>query len=249
MKPLDVDRELYERLSEVSPARRELIRRAFRLLPALERPRILDAGCGRGGPTAELARLGGGEVVGLDIDVRALAALVERVRHEGLADRVHAVRGTLAAMPFADGSFDVVWAEASLHTIGLEPGLAACRRLLGPQGCLVVHDMAWLRPGRPAELERYWDGIPLPIPTVGEFLAVAQRCGYRVLEHFPVPGEFWWADYYAPLQSVIRELRERWAADPAALETLDEHQCAVDVHRAHGAWIGSVYLAMRTTAP
>ena len=241
--------KLYERLSEVSPARRELIRRAFRLLPAPARLRILDAGCGRGGPAVELARLSGGEVVGLDISRRALAALAERVRHERLPHRVHAVHGSLTAMPFADGAFDVVWAEASLHAVGLEAGLAACRRLLAPRGCLVVHDLAWLRPDPPAELARYWDDIHFDVPTVPACLAMARRSGYEVLEHFPVPGEFWWTDYYVPLQSLLHEMRERWAADPVALHALDRHQRAVDVHRAHGAWIGSAYLLMRRTMP
>ncbi len=245
MTPADVDRELHERLGEVSPGRREFIHRAFGLLPPLTRPRILDAGCGRGGPTVELARLGGGDVVGLDVDGRALGAMADRVRRAGLADRVHAVRGSLAAMPFTDGSFDVVWAEASLHAIGLEAGLVACRRLLAPRGRLVVHDMAWLRPDSPPELVRYWESIPFGVPTVPECLATARRAGYEALGHFAVPGEFWWTDYYLPLQSLIHELRERWTADPAALDALDRHQRAVDVHRAHGRWIGSFYLALR----
>ena len=43
-------------------------RQAYRLLPPLEQPRILDIGCGQGQQTMELARLGGGEVIGIDID-------------------------------------------------------------------------------------------------------------------------------------------------------------------------------------
>jgi hypothetical protein len=50
--PVNVDHELDARLSAVSPARRELIRRAVGLLPASARPRILDAGCGRAGVSA-----------------------------------------------------------------------------------------------------------------------------------------------------------------------------------------------------
>jgi ubiquinone/menaquinone biosynthesis C-methylase UbiE len=37
------------------------------MLPVLDSPRILDVGCGPGGPTLELARLSHGQVVGLDV--------------------------------------------------------------------------------------------------------------------------------------------------------------------------------------
>ena len=240
-----VERVLRDRLGEPSPARREWIRRAHGLLPAFERPRLLDAGCGRGGPTLELARLAGGGIVGLDVDGQALAALAALARREGIADRVHAVRGSLSAMPFADASFDIVWAEASLHAIGLEAGMAACRRLLAPCGYLVVHDMAWLLPDPPAALARYWADLPFGVPSLADCLAMARRSGYEVPAHFPVPGEFWWADYCVPLQGLLVELRERWAAAPAALAALDRHQRAVDLHRAHGSWMGSVYLVLR----
>ena len=42
----------------------EHTRKAFALLPAIDRPRILDIGCGRGLQTMELARLSGGDFFG-----------------------------------------------------------------------------------------------------------------------------------------------------------------------------------------
>ena len=48
-------------------------RRAFRMLPPLEKPRILDIGCGSGVPSIVLARLSRGQVIGLDIDPSLLA--------------------------------------------------------------------------------------------------------------------------------------------------------------------------------
>jgi hypothetical protein len=53
----DILRELHSELSRGSPARLQFTRKAFEMLPALHNPRILDVGCGRGGPTLELARL------------------------------------------------------------------------------------------------------------------------------------------------------------------------------------------------
>ena len=42
-------------------------RKAFRMLPKLDKPRILDIGCGSGIPTIEIARLSKGEIIGIDI--------------------------------------------------------------------------------------------------------------------------------------------------------------------------------------
>ena len=50
-------------------------RKAFRMLPQLNKPRILDMGYGSGVPTLELARLSKGEITGIDIDQRSLYRL------------------------------------------------------------------------------------------------------------------------------------------------------------------------------
>ena len=60
-----------ELLQEIEELRANFIRytkKAFRMLPKLDRPRILDIGCGSGAPTIELARLSDGEIIGIDID-------------------------------------------------------------------------------------------------------------------------------------------------------------------------------------
>src|SRR3974390_315131 len=61
---------------------------------------VLDAGCGPGGNGAWLGSLG--TVVGLDREMNALSYVAER--HAA----TRPVRGTVAALPFADATFDVV---------------------------------------------------------------------------------------------------------------------------------------------
>ena len=41
-------------------------RKALRMIPVINKPRILDIGCGSGVSTLELARLTDGEIIGLD---------------------------------------------------------------------------------------------------------------------------------------------------------------------------------------
>ena len=86
---MDIDRAL--NLDELRGRCLVHTRKAYRLLSPLDQPRILDIGCGRGGQTLELARLGGGPVVGIDIDRTALAVLQQRIKQAGLGDRIETI--------------------------------------------------------------------------------------------------------------------------------------------------------------
>ena len=63
-------------------------KKAYQLLPKMNKPRILDIGCGSGIPTIELAKLSEGEIIGIDIDQDALNKLNEKASKLGLSDRV-----------------------------------------------------------------------------------------------------------------------------------------------------------------
>jgi ubiquinone/menaquinone biosynthesis C-methylase UbiE len=97
-------------------------RKAFRMLPQLDKPRILDIGCGSGIPTMELARLSDGEIIGLDIDQDMLEVLRGNVEKAGLSDRVKIMNCSLFDMKFPDESFDIIWAEGSIPVIGFKKG-------------------------------------------------------------------------------------------------------------------------------
>ncbi|MFX1563208.1 MAG: class I SAM-dependent methyltransferase [Promethearchaeota archaeon] len=115
-------------------------RKAFHLLPKLDKPRILDVGCGSGVPTLELAKLSKGEVVGLDLDQSLLDELNIKIKRKGLSIRLSTRNCSMVEMDFPDASFDIIWAEGSISSIGFERGLKEWRRLLKPRGFLVLHD-------------------------------------------------------------------------------------------------------------
>lgn len=92
---------------------------------------ILDAGCGTGGNTVHLGRLG--RVVGLDLFHEAVVACRER----GLA----AVRGGVLALPFLDGVLDLVTSfDVIYHAWVPDDGAAMdeMARVLRPGGLLLV---------------------------------------------------------------------------------------------------------------
>jgi ubiquinone/menaquinone biosynthesis C-methylase UbiE len=105
-------------------------RRAFRMLPKLDKPRILDVGCGSGVPTMELTRLGQGEVIGIDIDQPALDKLNRKIKEAGFSNQVQVVNGSILDMSFPDENFDIIWSEGSIFVIGFERGIRAWKRFL-----------------------------------------------------------------------------------------------------------------------
>ena len=96
--------------------------------------RALDAGCGHGGLVQELASHCEA-VTGLDVDAGVIRSASELA---GSRSAVEFVRGDVMTHPFAEGSFDVITAVASLHHLPLAPALERFRALLRPGGVLAV---------------------------------------------------------------------------------------------------------------
>lgn len=95
---------------------------------------VLDAACGEGYGAAWLAR-NARTVTGLDIDPPTIAAARLKYALPGLRFET----GSVAAMPFADESFDcVVSFETLEHLAEQQEMLSEIRRVLRPQGILII---------------------------------------------------------------------------------------------------------------
>ncbi len=98
------------------------------------RKRVLDAGCGTGYGSAELAR-SASHVVGVDLSPEAIR--YARL-HYAIPD-VHFLTGSCTALPIASGSQDLVVAfEVLEHLVDWAAFLAETRRVLAPGGQCVI---------------------------------------------------------------------------------------------------------------
>ncbi|HSW50343.1 MAG TPA: class I SAM-dependent methyltransferase, partial [Bryobacteraceae bacterium] len=98
------------------------------------RKRVLDAGCGAGYGSAELAR-SAARVVGVDA---SLEALEHAVRHYKVAN-TEFLAASCAALPFAAESFDLVVSfEVIEHMPDWQAFLEEARRVIAPSGQFVV---------------------------------------------------------------------------------------------------------------
>ena len=194
------------------------------MLPELDKPRILDVGCGSGVPTLELARLSNGQIIGLDVDQSLLGKLARKIEEAGLSDRFTTWKCSMFELDFPDESFDIIWAEGSIARIGFERGLKEWRRLLKPNGFLAVHD---------------------EIADITKKLEQISGCGYDLLGHFTLPGDTWWTEYYGPLEKQINELGAKHIDEPQALLKLDKEQREIDMFKANSRRYSSVFFVMQ----
>jgi ubiquinone/menaquinone biosynthesis C-methylase UbiE len=133
-------RDYYEELWERLPEELELpdvnLRTAFARANVRTGDRVLDLGCGDGALTGMLAQAASrsGTVTGVDVAEAALRRA--RVRHPQLTFALAPIDG---ALPFDDGSFDVVWSsEVIEHVADTARWLSEIRRVLVPRGRLLL---------------------------------------------------------------------------------------------------------------
>ena len=159
---------------------------------------VLDVGCGRGGRLAEWTAWGGDpeRLVGVDL----MPDLVDQARQAYPASRWLVASGD--ALPFADGSFDVVTQSMAVSSI-LDPemrvGVARDMwRVLKPGGLLLWYDFHYpnpwnpnVRPVRRRELSALFPVPPKDVFTLTLIPPLARRIAprsvrlCRLLEHVP----------------------------------------------------------------
>jgi tocopherol O-methyltransferase len=165
---------------------------------------VLDAGCGLGGACFWLATNRQARVTGISIVPRQIEDCRREARRRP-ADNVDFLEADYTRTPFADGSFDVVWAcESVCHAADKSAFYREAWRLLKPGGRLVMAE--YLRRSRPAnaEGERLLDEWLRPwaisdIDTAEEHLNHALAAGFKAVE---------WSDVTPQVRVSLRNLNE-----------------------------------------
>jgi len=105
--------------------------------------RVLDVGCGVGGPAREIAKFTGAHITGLNNNDYQIERATRYAKKEGLSDQLTFVKGDFMQMAFPEASFDAVYAiEATVHAPSLEGVYSQIFRVLKPGGVFGVYE--WL---------------------------------------------------------------------------------------------------------
>src|SRR3954467_1611938 len=133
--------------------------------------RVLEVGCGSGGPALHLARSTGCEIVGVDLHGDGVANATRMAREAGLDERVSFVRADASeALPFASGSFEALLCVDTVnHLRGRARVFDEWARLLAPGGRVL-----------------FTDPITVTGPLSSDEIAIRASIGYFL---FVPPGE------------------------------------------------------------
>jgi ubiquinone/menaquinone biosynthesis C-methylase UbiE len=105
--------------------------------------RVLDVGCGIGGPSRYLASKFGCQVTGLDLTPEFVALAGMLAQRTRLADKVTYRQGNALDLPFPDANFDVVWSQnAAMNIANRDRLYGEMHRVLRPGGRLALQDVA-----------------------------------------------------------------------------------------------------------
>jgi ubiquinone/menaquinone biosynthesis C-methylase UbiE len=145
--------------------------------------RVLDVGCGIGGPSRYLASQFGCQVTGLDFTAEFIALAAMLAQRTRLADKVTYRQGDALDLPFADISFDVVWSQnAAMNIADRDRLYGEMRRVLAPAGRLALQEIA-AGPGGEPYYPAPWanDKSISFLSTPQATRAALERVGFRVL--------------------------------------------------------------------
>ena len=117
------------------------------------------------------------------------------------------------------------------YNIGIPRALSICAGLLRKGGYLVFTDAVWCRANPPDEVKAIFESDYPTMGTVADLVSLIESSPFKLLNHFPLPPEAWWDDFYTPMERVIEEFLGKYADDPEALEILKHLALEPVAHR------------------
>lgn len=177
--------------------------------------RVLDMGCGIGGPLRGVVRATGANVTGLTINKHQVARAQEITRRlpKYMQDRCHfEVQDYLAIKGMEKSAYDAAfYMESSLHCEDRTKTFSETYKLLKPGGRLVAMEYVLLPGWKPEDPEHqnlmrlhlHGNGAA-KTPTIEEALDMVRAAGFEITEHFDLMAKQeemfgkdafpWWLD-------------------------------------------------------
>jgi len=140
--------EADQKTNDVSLAQKQLVRKVAEAGDFRRGMRVLDVGCGLGGPAAQVAEEFGCELTGVDPGPYQRDRLRERMRRPSGESVFSPVAGDAHDLPFRSRSVNRIYSvESAFHYADKLKFVSECSRVLQRGGLLVIADiLEW--PGR-----------------------------------------------------------------------------------------------------
>jgi len=170
--------------------------------------RVLDLGCGVGGPMRAIARFSGATIVGVNNNDYQIARGHQQNVQAGLAGLCSFQKADFMSLPFEDDSFDAIYAiEATCHAPDKSRLFAEVARVLKPGAHFAGYEWCTTDTYRPDNAEHRWikkeieKGNALPdLASTTAVLDALQAAGLEILDSRDVaPDADFETPWYRPL--------------------------------------------------
>jgi ubiquinone/menaquinone biosynthesis C-methylase UbiE len=244
--PDEIFWEIHSDLPREGPGDNESTRRSFLMMSELpENARILDVACGPGMQTLELARISLATITAVDTHQPFLDELARRAHKHGFTDRIEIINASMFSMPFAENSFDAIWCEGAMYIMGVNKALSDWKRFLKTHSYIAFTEPCFLKDKVPEPARQLWMNDYPAMTDVDGTLSVIKQAGYKLVDFYTIPQSAWWDDYYMPMESRLKVLREKYRDQPTALESIEYNQREIDFQRKYFEYYGYVFFVIQ----
>ncbi|KAG0265142.1 Delta(24)-sterol C-methyltransferase [Mortierella polycephala] len=180
--------------------------------------KVLDIGCGVGGPAREIGHFTGAHITGLNNNDYQISRAKRYAVSTGLEDRSDFIKGDFMNMPIDDNTFDACYAiEATVHASTLEGVYGEAYRILKPGGVFGCYE--WVMTDKydstnPDHLRivrglEVGNGIA-KMMTVQDCLKALKTVGFTIEKNEDMGATDDKIKWYYPLQGDIRQANAFW---------------------------------------
>ncbi|KAL9539225.1 hypothetical protein MBANPS3_010392 [Mucor bainieri] len=175
--------------------------------------KVLDVGCGVGGPARAISHLTGASIIGLNNNAYQLEKAKQYAIQEDLGDKLSFIKGDFMHIPYDQGTFDRVYAiEATCHAPSFEGVYAEIYRVLKPGGKFGCYEWCMTdkydvqNPKHKEIAHGIAIGNSLPdVRTVADSLNALQKVGFEVEMHVDLARMGDRVHWYYPLEGDLRQ--------------------------------------------
>ncbi|BEI87180.1 hypothetical protein CcaverHIS002_0705260 [Cutaneotrichosporon cavernicola] len=182
--------------------------------------RVLDIGCGIGGPAREIARFADVEIVGINNNEFQVGRARNKTARAGLQDQIKFVKGNFMALEeqFGPNSFDAVYAiEATCHAPTFEGVYGEVMKVLKPGGVFGVYEWCMTDEWDESKPEHkkiahgieVGDGIP-EMRTLHAARKALKGVGFEILHEEDLAARDDAVPWYYPLEGDIFKAQTAW---------------------------------------